>query len=97
MAESSKFRGGLFGDGFDELILQAYINLVSNYVHGDKIYIFGFSRGAVIARALTGFISYSGLLKANSTAHIEHAWNYFTHTKQNFNVAVQGGILRTRT
>jgi uncharacterized protein (DUF2235 family) len=89
MDKVSKVSGGIFGDGFDESILQAYINLVSNYRPGDKIYIFGFSRGAVIARALTGFITHSGLLRANSTAHIEHAWNYFTHQKQTFNYASQ--------
>jgi hypothetical protein len=76
--QSSRFAAGAFGEGLDESILQAYINLVSNYVPGDKIYIFGFSRGAVAARALSGFISYSGLLKADYATLIEHAWRYFT-------------------
>jgi hypothetical protein len=93
MDKIGKYSAGVFGDGFDESILQAYINLVSNYRPGDKIYIFGFSRGAVIARALTGFITHSGLLKANSTAHIEHAWNYFTHKKQKFDYASQIGSI----
>lgn len=78
---SSRYQAGALGEGLDESILQAYINLVSNYAPGDKIYIFGFSRGAVAARALTGFISHSGLLKANSASLIEHAWRYYTGKK----------------
>src|SRR3954447_1397794 len=70
-------RQGIIGDGIDELILEAYVNLVSNYEPGDKIYIFGFSRGAVAARALSGLISKAGLLKAESSHLIEQAWRYF--------------------
>ena len=65
------------GDGLDLFIQEAYINLVLNYKEGDKIYIFGFSRGAVAARALTGLISYSGLVKINSPWLIEAAWSNF--------------------
>lgn len=68
---------GAIGDGIDELILEAYVNLVSNYAPGDRIYIFGFSRGAVAARALSGLISKSGLLKADSSHLIEQAWRFF--------------------
>lgn len=75
---SARIPAGAFGEGLDESILQAYINLVSNYVPGDKIYLFGFSRGAVAVRALTGFITYAGLLKATFSSLIEHAWRYFT-------------------
>ncbi len=37
--------GGL-AFGIDELIADLYVNICSNYQRGDKIYIFGFSRGA---------------------------------------------------
>ena len=69
--------GKAFGQGIDEIILQAYVNLVTNYESGDKIYIFGFSRGAVAARALTGLISYSGLLRYEYSEHVAAAWYYF--------------------
>jgi uncharacterized protein (DUF2235 family) len=75
---SSRIAGGLFADGLDENILQAYINICSNYEPGDKIYLFGFSRGGVAVRALCGFISHAGLLKANSTWLVEPAWDHFT-------------------
>lgn len=69
--------GKFFGQGLDEIILQAYVTLVSNYEAGDKIYIFGFSRGAVAARALTGLISRSGLLRYEWSHRMEAAWHYF--------------------
>jgi hypothetical protein len=74
---SARIAAGVFAEGLDESVLQAYINLVSNYVPGDKIYVFGFSRGAVAAQALTRFITYSGLLKSDSSSLTEAAWRYF--------------------
>ena len=79
---SSQVIAGATGEGLAAIILEAYVNLVANYVPGDKIYIFGFSRGAFAARALSGMISYSGLLKANSSSLIEHAWRFFTGAEQ---------------
>src|ERR1700761_6244072 len=40
---SSQMIAGVTGEGIASIILEAYINLVANYVPGDKIYIFGFS------------------------------------------------------
>ncbi len=51
------------GKGFDQIVIEAYTNLASNYCPGDSIYLFGFSRGAVAARVLSGFLSNPGLLK----------------------------------
>src|SRR4051794_27643487 len=45
------------GRGFDEIIIEAFINLASNYMEGDSIYLFGFSRGAAAARAFSGILS----------------------------------------
>jgi uncharacterized protein (DUF2235 family) len=82
---SSQTIAGATGEGLGAIILEAYINLVANYVPGDKIYIFGFSRGAFAARALSGLISFSGLLKANSSSLIEHAWRYYTGEEPKIN------------
>jgi uncharacterized protein (DUF2235 family) len=84
---SSRAIAGALGEGLDELVLSAYINLASNYVSGDRIYIFGFSRGAIAARALASFISHSGLLKANSLSFTAHAWRYFTREETDFSFA----------
>jgi uncharacterized protein (DUF2235 family) len=60
------FLGGVFGQGLDQNIRQAYEWLVENYNDGDEIFIFGFSRGAFTARALAGLIAIQGVLKAGS-------------------------------
>ncbi|WLA64905.1 DUF2235 domain-containing protein [Bradyrhizobium diazoefficiens] len=60
------FLGGVFGHGLDENIRLAYEWLIENYNDGDEIYIFGFSRGAFTARALSGLIAIDGILKAGS-------------------------------
>ena len=36
--------------GFDQIVMEAFVNLGSNYMQGDTIYIIGFSRGAAAAR-----------------------------------------------
>ncbi len=54
--------GGAFGWGIDNVIQNAYRFLCLNYVAGDEIYLFGFSRGAYIVRSLAGFIYNVGLL-----------------------------------
>jgi uncharacterized protein (DUF2235 family) len=57
-----KFRGGAFGMGLSEHVLDAYKWLVAHYAEGDRIFIFGFSRGAYTARSLAGLIARCGLL-----------------------------------
>ena len=55
--------GSLTGQGVDSQIKKAYHFLVETYQPGDRIFIFGFSRGAYIARSLNGLIEFAGLLK----------------------------------
>lgn len=55
--------GGAFGWGFSRNITSAYVFLAMNYEPGDRIYLFGFSRGAFTVRSLAGLISQCGLLK----------------------------------
>src|SRR4051812_47997249 len=52
--------GGLTGSGLNQNIIEAYRFLVSNYVVGDEIYLFGFSRGAYTVRSLAGMIRKCG-------------------------------------
>jgi uncharacterized protein (DUF2235 family) len=61
-----KLSGGMFGYGLDAEVTQAYEWLVENYDQGDRIFVFGFSRGAFTARSLAGFVSKCGLLKPGS-------------------------------
>lgn len=51
------------GRGINPQILRAYGWLASHYMPGDRIFLFGFSRGAYAVRALAGLIGRVGLLK----------------------------------
>lgn len=50
------------GYGLDDNILDAYRWLALNYCDGDRIFLFGFSRGSYTVRALGGLINMVGLL-----------------------------------
>lgn len=53
---------GAFGKGINRNVRECYKWLVENYEEGDRVFVFGFSRGAYIARSLLGFIERCGLL-----------------------------------
>lgn len=59
----SKLFGLMTGMGLDANVLEAYGWLCRNWREGDKIWLFGFSRGAWTARVLGGFIHMIGLLR----------------------------------
>lgn len=50
------------GYGLDDNILAAYRYLAETYQQGDRVFLFGFSRGAYTVRALAGFLQTVGLL-----------------------------------
>ncbi len=60
--------GKLTGWGLDHSIIEGYKFLVEAYKPGDKIFLFGFSRGAYIARSLNGMLEYVGLLNKEGLA-----------------------------
>ncbi len=57
-----RLAGGAFGLGLSRNIRQLYANLVLHYEPGDKVFLFGFSRGAFTVRSLAGMICRCGLL-----------------------------------
>lgn len=72
-----KLLGGAIGDGLEEKIFDAYRFLAFNYVEGDRIYIFGFSRGAFTARSLCGLIYNSGLVSRDKVHLIDDAYQLY--------------------
>lgn len=63
-----KVLGGAFGIGLQRNVIELYKYLCRNYrtakqnkSNDDKIFLFGFSRGAFTVRVLAGFVVYSGL------------------------------------
>src|ERR1700712_4421660 len=59
--------GGIFGFGLKRNIIDIYSFCCRNYAEGDKIYGFGFSRGAFTIRVVAGFISSMGLVRYNGS------------------------------
>ena len=57
--------GGVFGFGLKRNVIDIYSFCCRNYQDGDKIYGFGFSRGAFTIRVVAGFIARIGLVRYN--------------------------------
>ena len=62
--------GGAFGWGLKRNVLDIYKFLCVNYQPGDKIYGFGFSRGAFTMRVVIGLILHQGLVTGDTEAEI---------------------------
>ena len=54
--------GGIFGIGLQDNVLRLYAFLCRNYQPGDRIYVFGFSRGAFTIRLLVALVADRGVL-----------------------------------
>ena len=52
--------GGVFGFGLKRNVIDIYSFCCRNYKSGDRIYCFGFSRGAFTIRIVAGMIAYQG-------------------------------------
>ncbi|KAH8104644.1 hypothetical protein BXZ70DRAFT_601721 [Cristinia sonorae] len=72
----------------DEHVRGGYIFLMQNYRAGDKICIFGFSRGAYTARALAGMLHKIGLLPKDNPEQVPFAYKLYKQTgKQSLEIA----------
>ena len=76
-SENKKILGGTTGLGIDQSIQDAYKFLSLNYVDGDEIYLFGFSRGAYTVRSLAGMIYCSGLLSRQHITEVPKAYELY--------------------
>lgn len=63
--------GLALGNGVFPNIAEAYRFLVNTYQRGDRIYLFGFSRGAFTARAVAGMVNMYGLIHTEGLPLIE--------------------------
>ncbi len=62
--------GGALGAGLDYKIGRAYEFLCLNYEPGDRLYIFGFSRGAYTARSLVGLLRWAWILRRDHISDV---------------------------
>lgn len=72
-----RLTGGAFGVGLSENVLDAYLFLLHNYVDGDAIYLFGFSRGAYTARSVVGLVRKCGLLHKRHADRLSEAYDLY--------------------
>ncbi|KAF5372317.1 hypothetical protein D9615_009242 [Tricholomella constricta] len=77
MAKISKALDEAIAWNLDAHVMDGYEFLMQNYKAGDRICIFGFSRGAYTARALAGMIHKVGLLPACNHQQIPFAYRMF--------------------
>ncbi len=71
-------RDAAMGTTFDEHVMDGYRYLMRFYCPGDNIYIFGFSRGAYVARILAEMIDHIGLLEAGNEGKVSYVWGIFS-------------------
>lgn len=69
--------GLMTGYGLDDNVLGAYKFLVENWREGDRVFMFGFSRGAWTVRVLAGFIHLIGLLKPEQANMCDSAFGAY--------------------
>jgi len=78
--------GGAVGYGLKRNVLDIYGFLCRNYRDGDRIYCFGFSRGAYTVRILTGLVNNQGLVVADTeealAAEAERAFREYRNRYQ---------------
>lgn len=75
--DRKKLVGGITGAGIDKNIMDCYRFIVHNYNDGDKLFFFGFSRGAYTVRSLAGFVRNCGLLKRQHADQIPAAYRLY--------------------
>jgi uncharacterized protein (DUF2235 family) len=72
-----KLTGGAFGAGLSANIRRGYAWICQNFSTGDRIFIFGFSRGAYSARSLAGMIRHAGILRDPSDDKVNEAYSQY--------------------
>ncbi|KJZ74553.1 hypothetical protein HIM_06149 [Hirsutella minnesotensis 3608] len=73
----TKAKDSAVGSSFDQHVVGGYRFLMRFYNPGDEIYMFGFSRGAYIARFLAEMLDHIGLLSHGNEEMVKFAWKAF--------------------
>lgn len=71
------------GAGINRQIRRAYGWLASHYRPGDRIFLFGYSRGAFAVRSLAGVIDQIGLLRSDAATerNVRQAYRYYQNAE----------------
>lgn len=74
---TTKTLGLAFGYGLKQNVVDCYKFIMRNWEPGDRIYVFGFSRGAYTARAISGMLRVIGLLRPDQENLVPYALRLF--------------------
>ena len=85
-----KYTGSISGAGITKNILECYQFISDQYQWGDRIFLFGFSRGAATVRSLAGFISKFGILPHSRPDLGVQAWKIYMKSERG---SVRGGAV----
>lgn len=84
-----KIVDSMIGGSINTHVMGGYEFLMQNYRDGDKVCMFGFSRGAYIARALAGMLHKVGLLPAGNHQQVPFAYKMFiSHNEKGWKQSV---------
>jgi uncharacterized protein (DUF2235 family) len=77
----TKLAGLAVGYGLRTNLAEAYTYLMQEYEEGDRLFVFGFSRGAYTARALVGLLHAVGLLRPGSENLVPYAVGVYARNR----------------
>ncbi len=83
MADGYKVLAQATGWGISQNIKDGYRYLMATYQPGDKVFIYGFSRGAFTARSLAGMINKVGLLHKGLINQVDYAYKMYSDSRNN--------------
>jgi uncharacterized protein (DUF2235 family) len=70
---ATRLAGQAFGYGLESDIRDVYIFLMNNFAECDRVFLFGFSRGAYTARAVASLLRMYGLISKGNDALVPYA------------------------
>lgn len=73
----SRFEEAVTGNTMDYKIRYVYRVIADNYVEGDEVFLFGYSRGAFTVRAVVGFIRWAGIVRKIELEYFDSVWRWY--------------------
>lgn len=73
MRRATRLLGQAVGAGLEDDVRDAYVFLMRNFAPGDRVFLFGFSRGAYTVRALASLLRMYGLISAGNEPLVPYA------------------------
>ena len=83
------------GRGLQDNVEDGYRFLMENYRQGDRVFIFGFSRGAFTARSLGGMLYRCGLLRPGLDNLVKHASEVYNRKNDGLDAGFKATFSRT--